>query len=108
MKVYTKISNVYVHKNDKYVQNNNNVYVQNNNNVFVYKNSDVYVHKNDNASKYVLSNLGLKSMQGAGTAACNMLRHGGVYFFMQKDTYSSVHGLSAIKYWPAKKLIEIV
>ena len=70
--------------------------------MYVHKNSSAYVHKNNNA--YVLSNLGLRSIQGAGTAACNMSRQGGVYFFMQKDTYSSVHGLSAIKYCPAKLL----
>ena len=76
------------------------MHVHKNDNVYVHKNDNVYVHKNDNV--YVLSSLGLRSMQGAGTAACSMSRQGGVYFFMQKDTYSSVHGLSAIKYWPAK------
>lgn len=74
------------------------MYVHKNSDLYVNTKSDVYVHKQNNA--YVLSNLGLRSMQGAGTAACNMSRQGGVYFFMQKDTYNSVHGLSAIKYWP--------
>jgi hypothetical protein len=37
-------------------------------------------------------------MEGRGTAACMISRLGGVYFFMQNETYSSVQGLSAIKY----------